>query len=109
MNTDGLAKLYGHLTARERLPLIMAAAVRGDEEERRRLVDSAPKVELQVPDFFGLGKALAEAADIHLLTLLDLAANFWQWWGLWLAPKGRAESGKGKGRVKADKSREFRL
>lgn len=111
MNTDGLARLYGHLTARERLPLLMAAAVRGDEEERRRLMESAPKIGFQVPDHFGLGNALAEASNLHLLTLLDLAANFWQWWGLWLAPKGRAESGQGKGKAKAeaDKTREFRL
>lgn len=111
MNTSGLAKLYGHLTARERLPLIMAAAVRGDEAERRRLVQSAPKIGFQVPDYFGLGSALAEAANLYLLTLLDLAAHFWQCWGLWLAPWGRAETGKDSGSAKAedDEHREFRL
>jgi hypothetical protein len=111
MNTTGLAKHYGHLTAPERLPLLMAAALRGDEEERLRLMGSAPKVGFQVPDYFGLGNALTEATTLYLLTLLDLAANFWQWWGLWLAPKGPTDSDKGKRKAtaKANQSREFRL
>ena len=36
MNTNGLAKLYGQLTPKERLPLILAASARGDEAERNR-------------------------------------------------------------------------
>ena len=85
MNTESLAKLYDTLTPRERLPLIMAAAARGDEGERRRLMASAPKVSLQVTDYFGLAQVLEETVEFHLLTLLDLAANFWQLWGLWMA------------------------
>ena len=85
MNTEGLAKLYDTLTPRERLPLIIGAAARGDEGERQRLMASAPKMSFQVTDYFGLAEALKEAAEFHLLTLLDLAANYWQWWGLWMA------------------------
>ncbi len=83
MNSKVLAKLYEQLTARERLPLIVAAATRADAVERQRLVDSAPSRGLAVPHHHGLATALAEAADFHLLTLLELAASYWQWWGLW--------------------------
>jgi hypothetical protein len=83
MNTKYLAKLYDQLTPRERLPLIMAAGARGDEAEQKRLCASAPKEAYEVPNYYGLAKALKEAGYFHLLTLLDLAANFWQWWGLW--------------------------
>jgi hypothetical protein len=108
VNTNALAKHYGHLTARERLPLIMAAAIRGDEAERQRLMASAPKVRLQVSDHFGLGSALTEVVNLHLLMLLELAASFWQWWGVWLAPKsGTDGQGTKKAKVAADKDREF--
>ena len=83
MNTTILDKLYDKLTARERLPLIIAAARRADAVERQRLTSSAPRMQLTVGHHYTLGTALAEAADVHLLTLLDLAASYWQWWGLW--------------------------
>jgi hypothetical protein len=83
MDTKNLTKLYGRLTPRERLPLIVAASVRADAVERTRLATSAPSASFRVPDHYGWAQALAEAADFHLLTLLDLAAKFWQWWGLW--------------------------
>jgi hypothetical protein len=38
---------------------------------------------LEVSHHYGLATALAEAAHLHLLTLLGLAASYWQWWGLW--------------------------
>jgi hypothetical protein len=83
MNTKALDKLYDQLTARERLPLIIAAAHRADAVERQRLMDSAPSLHYQVPHHYNPATALTEAADLHLLSLLDLAANYWQWWGLW--------------------------
>jgi len=85
MNTMPLAKLYSQLTPRERLPLIIAAGARGDEVEQKRLRASAPKEKLELPDYFGLARGLAEAGNYHLLTLLDLAAQFWQCWGLWIS------------------------
>jgi hypothetical protein len=84
MNTDHLAKLYDRLTPRERLPLLIAAGLRGDEVERERLRASAPMEQFHVADYHGLARALMKAVDLHLLTLLDLAANFWQWWGFWM-------------------------
>jgi hypothetical protein len=83
MNTKHLAKLYDQLTPHERVPLIMAAGARSDQAEQKHLTASAPKETYEVPNYYGLAKALKEAGDFHLLTLLDLAANFWQWWGLW--------------------------
>src|SRR5712692_2605299 len=113
MNTNHLAKLYDTLTARERVPLIIAAGARGDQAEQKRLSASAPKETFQVPDYYALAKALDKAADYHLLTLLDLAANFWQWWGLWmtygLRDPDTAGSKKGQRRkAKADQAEELR-
>jgi hypothetical protein len=113
MNLDHLAKLYDRLTPRERLPLIIAAGARGDATEQQRLSTSAPKQRFEVSDYYPLAKALGEAVHYHLLTLLDLAANFWQWWGLWMG-HGLTESDapsthKGRRRrATADLVREWR-
>jgi hypothetical protein len=48
MNTKGLARHYAILTPWERLPLILAASARGDEQERSRLATSAPRVGYQL-------------------------------------------------------------
>ena len=77
MNTNGLAKLYGHLTPRERLPLLVAAAARGDEAERSRLVNSAPATVFKLPDYHALGEALELLSLFHLAQLLDLATRHW--------------------------------
>ena len=83
MNSNNLTKLYDQLTARERLSLLVAASARGDAVDRQRLHGSAPRLRLEAPHHYGLGTALIEAADFHLLSLLELAASYWQWWGLW--------------------------
>jgi len=92
MNTHGLSQLYDQLTPSERLPLIMAAAARDDEAEKQRLCAAAPEVSFRVPNYYPLAKALTEAVHYHLLTLLDLAAQFWQWWGIWMTYIGRDSS-----------------
>ena len=76
-------KHLDQLTARARLPLLLAASVRGDPVERQRLLDSAPRAAYLIPHHHALAQALSEASTMHLVTLLDVAANFWQWWGLW--------------------------
>ena len=43
MRKDGLGKFYDRLTPEERFRLVMEAEVRGDEEESRRLVQTAPR------------------------------------------------------------------
>jgi hypothetical protein len=76
VNTKALARHYGVLTPEERLPLIMAASVRGDETEYGRLMHSAPKVSYRVPDYFGHGVALSDVSHITFMELLDTAALF---------------------------------
>jgi hypothetical protein len=83
MNSNNLNKLYDQLSARERLALLVAASARGDAVDRQRLQSSAPRLRLEAPHHYGLATALIEAADFHLLSLLELAASYWQWWGLW--------------------------
>jgi hypothetical protein len=82
VNTNALAKLYGRLTPRERLPLLMAAFARKDEAELGRLTLSAPKECFRLPDYHGLSEGLALASLLHLLELLDTAALYWRTSGL---------------------------
>jgi hypothetical protein len=42
MTGTGLTKLYAQLLPRERLPLLMAARARGDQQGQQRLAPSAP-------------------------------------------------------------------
>jgi hypothetical protein len=83
MNLKALSKHYDQLTARERIALLIAASSRSDPLECQRLLSSAPKAHYSIPHHRAVAEALAEAASLHLLTRLDVAANFWQWWGLW--------------------------
>ena len=82
MNTNGLAKLYEHLSALERLPLIVAASVRGDEIEKKRLARSAPSCGYRFPDYHGLADGIIQASLLHTIQLLDLAALYWQTSGM---------------------------
>jgi hypothetical protein len=82
MNSNALNKLYPELTAKERLALMIAAGRRDDASESQRLADSAPRQRFEASHHYSLAHALIEAAHLHLLTLLDLAAKYWQWWGL---------------------------
>ena len=113
MNTHHLTALYDRLNPRERLPLIIAAGARGDPLEQKRLAGSAPKRIFEVPDYYPLAKAFQEAVNYHLLTLLDLAASFWQWWGLWMTYplRGKAELGAKQARRQGaadDRMKEWR-
>jgi hypothetical protein len=78
LNTKGIARHYDRLTPRERLPLIIAASVRGDETERERLVHSAPRVGYRLPDYHGMAEGMQLLALLHLGELLDLAALLWR-------------------------------
>jgi hypothetical protein len=105
MNIRHLTNLYDRLTPRERLPLVLAAGARGDEAEQERLSGSAPRARFEVPDYYNLAQALRKAGDFHLLTLLDLAASFWQWWGLWMLHGVRNESAEGIKKRQGPKAR----
>jgi hypothetical protein len=89
MKTDSLAKHYGSLTPAERVPLILAAAGRGDEQERARLLSSAPRVVYQTGNQFALALAFREVSEIHRMELLELAALFFHGFGQAGANKGK--------------------
>jgi hypothetical protein len=76
MNTDVLVQHYDQLTPWERVPLIIAAVLRNDPVEEKRLGSSAPRARYQVPDYWGLLEALIELAHFYLLGQLDLAVLF---------------------------------
>lgn len=103
MNTKISSKMYDQLTARERLSLLLAASGRQDAVERQRLMDSAPRESFSAPHHYGLITALVKAADTHLLSLLDVAASYWQWWGLlgWHHVSRHSQTVAGQGGVAA--------
>jgi hypothetical protein len=113
MNTNSVSRLYDGLTPRERLPLLIAAARRGDAIESQRLQMSAPKHKFEMPDYFPHADAFDEVAHYHLLTVLDLGMHFWQWWGLWLTRGLRKQAADGprsgrRGQAKAAKELQTR-
>ncbi len=78
MNTTRLSKHYEALTPWERVPLIQAAALRGDPAERERLARSTPTHAYRLPDYWGLSEGLQRLAKLVLLLQFDLAAPYWQ-------------------------------
>jgi hypothetical protein len=76
--TARLARLYDTLTPWERLPLLAAAAARGDAVEFSRLARSAPTDVFRVPDCRALVQGLVYMAHSYLLQQLDRAALFWK-------------------------------
>ncbi len=94
MNTNGLVKHYDLLTPAERLALIMAAALRGDEQERARLVTSAPRKAYAVQDHAGLTHAYHALCVTHLLEVTELAALY-----LFVLGRVEREEDEDEGRV----------
>jgi hypothetical protein len=82
LKTDALARLYDQLDPSERLPLIIAAEARGDKSEQRRLSKAAPHIYRRLPDYYPLARAFDRAVHYHRVMLLNLAAKFWQLWGM---------------------------
>ncbi len=74
--TNGIAKHYACLTPWERFACVVAANVRGDNAERDRLVQSAPKKTYQLPHYFGLTDAMEIVGPYHLLEVLDSVVAF---------------------------------
>jgi hypothetical protein len=110
MNTESLAKLYDRLTPFERVPLIAAAASRGDEVERDRLVRSAPRTRYRLPDYHGLADALTDLSLIHATEVLQLglfqqrlwgAVDDWEEFVLGEADQARTDRVRGMARVTA--------
>ena len=92
MMTDRLARHYDSLTPEERFRLIMAAWVRGDEQERDRLDTSAPCLTYRLPHHFGLGAAFREVREVHRTEVLTLAT--WYLYGINAAGATGGEEGE---------------
>jgi len=97
MSTKGTVKFYDRLKPRERLPLIVAAWMRGDETDRKRLVRSAPRNLFKLPDYHGMADGIQVLALLHLCDLLNLAALFWTGSAI-LAERGAARGKESKKR-----------
>jgi hypothetical protein len=78
INATNLSRHYDTLEPRERLPLIIAASLRGDEVEKERLVRTAPKRTWAVPDFHGFAEGLREQVVEYLLQQLSGASLVWE-------------------------------
>lgn len=78
MRSNGLAKLYGELTPRERLAAMAAAGARGDHTEEERLAGSSPWVPVEVPSHQHFAGALRALADAHVRGQLDLTAQYFR-------------------------------
>jgi len=81
MNANALAKQYEKLTSRERFSLLIAAAARGDELDRTRLLQSAPRLSYDLADHHGLMASFTWLSDFHFTCLLDLAACYFEAFG----------------------------
>jgi hypothetical protein len=78
MNTMNLVRQYDALTPWERLPLIVAAAGRGDKVEENRLAQTAPRVDFRIANCWGLVQGLDLLARHYLLVQLDRADIYWR-------------------------------
>ena len=71
-----LAQHYGRLAPDERFSLLVAAALRGDDEEREWLMQTAGKVSATVPDYYPYREAFADVAQRLVMRQLELLANY---------------------------------
>jgi hypothetical protein len=76
MNTNGLAKHYHCLRLEERLPLLLAANLRGDDEEANRLSETAPRLVYRVPDDYPFCNAFRALGYQHLADVLAEATDY---------------------------------
>jgi hypothetical protein len=64
-----------HLSAEERLALMLAANARGDAAEVRRIVARSPAADCRLPDLYPLGAAWLPLAYGRLVRVLDLVVT----------------------------------
>ncbi len=77
MTADRLARRYDVHRPDDILALMLAAGARGDDVEHERLVATAPRLPVVVPDTFPGGfMAFQEVLDRHRAERLELAARF---------------------------------
>lgn len=92
INAKTMQKQYDKLTARERLTLLLAAMERGDERERRALMDAAPTALYRLPDYQNLYDVLQLLALSYLVNQLNRA-----WSMSTLAHVGKKENEANRG------------
>jgi hypothetical protein len=80
MNPNTIVKNYAALTPKERFLLIAAAAERGDEAERDRLVQAGKRVSYSLADHWPYGHAFDELATMAFLELLEEVARYNDAW-----------------------------
>jgi hypothetical protein len=97
--TKGLGRLYEALSADERFPAMLSAAARRDDVELGRLMSTAPRVVLQVPETFGRAVGLLLTHYQHRVGQLAIAATFNRLVGLVEAMDAIGERG-GRGYAK---------
>jgi hypothetical protein len=90
MNSSALAKHYDKLTPEERCALSLAAWTRDDEVEFGRLVRAAPRMSCSFGSDQPQVVAFHQITCMHLLEVLDLAAQLYQRL-LWKATNGDRE------------------
>jgi hypothetical protein len=78
MTLDSLARHYATLTPAERVPLLLAAAARGDTQECQRLTRSTPTITLRLADCWSLAYGLQHLASSYLLRQLEVGRLFAQ-------------------------------
>lgn len=81
MNTNGLARQYDKLSARERLALLLAAEARGDRPEFNRLMATAPRKNVSVPHHAPLFDSFLFVNKLHFMQLLETAASYFEAFG----------------------------
>lgn len=74
-SNGNLQKQYGKLTALERVTLILEATKRGDEQERRALLDTAPTALYRLPHHQNAFEVLQLLALSHLINQLNRACS----------------------------------
>ena len=72
MNDTRLQKHYDKLTVKERFSAIVAAGVRGDDQERAALLSAAPRVGFTVSDTWPLSNAFSNLETALVINQLGL-------------------------------------
>ena len=75
--TNGVAKLYDRLTAKERATALLAAVVRRDEVEKQRLLASAPLVPWRIAHHCGHVRAAWTLTALARHEHLAAVADYW--------------------------------
>jgi hypothetical protein len=77
MNINAIQKHYDKLTIKERFAALVAAGMRGDDQERDALLRSAPRKVFSFPNTYGLSDTFEFLSMWHVLNQLGYVASFY--------------------------------